>query len=90
MHPEYPCAHCSQASSMASVLEAVIGSADIPEVAITRPTAPGVTHRWTNLRAFVAEVSEHAFGLASITVSRRVSERIWAARSVGNALSRNQ
>jgi PAP2 superfamily len=58
MHPEYPCAHCSQASSMASVLEAVIGTADIPEVAITSPTAPGVTHRWTNLRAFVAEVSE--------------------------------
>jgi len=58
MHPEYPCAHCSQASSMASVLEAVLGSADIPEVAISSPTAPGVTHRWTNLRAFVAEVSE--------------------------------
>lgn len=58
MHPEYPCAHCSQASSMASVLEAVIGTADIPEIAITSPTAPGVTHRWTNLRTFVAEVSE--------------------------------
>ena len=58
MHPEYPRAHCSQASSMASVLKAVIGSADIPEVAMTSPTAPGVTHRWTNLRAFVAEVSE--------------------------------
>jgi hypothetical protein len=58
MHPEYPCAHCSQASSMASVLEAIIGSADIPEVAMTSPTEPGVTHRWTNLRSFVAEVSE--------------------------------
>jgi hypothetical protein len=58
MHPEYPCAHCSQASSMASILEAVIGSADIPEVAMTSPTAPGVTHRWTNLRSFVTEVSE--------------------------------
>ena len=28
---------------MASVLEAVIGTPDIPEVAITSPTAPGVT-----------------------------------------------
>ena len=43
---------------MASVLEAVIGTPEIPEVAITSPTAPGVTHRWTNLRAFVTEVSE--------------------------------
>jgi hypothetical protein len=36
----------------------VFGSADIPEVSITSPTAPGVTHRWTNLRTFVDEVSE--------------------------------
>ena len=43
---------------MCAVLEAVFGSADIPEVAMTSPTAPGVTHRWTNLRAFVTEVSE--------------------------------
>jgi len=43
---------------MASVLEAVIGTPEIPEVAITSPTAPGVTHRWTNLRTFVTEVSE--------------------------------
>ena len=58
MHPEYPCAHCILAASMASVLEAVIGTPEIPEVAITSPTAPGVTHRSTNLRAFVTEVSE--------------------------------
>jgi hypothetical protein len=58
LHPEYPCAHCSQASSMASVLEAVFGTADIPEAAMNSPTHPGVTHRWTNLRAFVTEVSE--------------------------------
>jgi hypothetical protein len=58
MHPEYPCAHCIQAASMASVLEAVIGTPEIPEVAITSPTAPGATHRWTDLRAFVTEVSE--------------------------------
>jgi hypothetical protein len=57
-HPEYPCAHCIQAASMASVLEAVIGTPEIREVAITSPTAPGVTLRWSNLRAFVTEVSE--------------------------------
>jgi hypothetical protein len=42
---------------MCAVLEAVIGTADIPEVSMTSPTAPGVTRRWTNLRTFVAEVS---------------------------------
>jgi hypothetical protein len=57
MHPEYPCAHCIAAATMCAVLEAVIGTADIPEVSMTSPTAPGVTRRWTNLRTFVAEVS---------------------------------
>ena len=58
MHPEYPCAHCISAATMCAVLEEVLGTAEIPEVSMTSPTAPGVTHRWTNLRAFVTEVSE--------------------------------
>lgn len=58
MHPEYPCAHCIQAASMCAVLEAVIGTPEIAEVTMTSPTAPGVTRRWTDLRAFVKEVSE--------------------------------
>jgi hypothetical protein len=57
MHPEYPCAHCVAAASMCAVLEAVIGTAEIPEVAMSSATAPGVTRRWTNLGDFVAEVS---------------------------------
>jgi hypothetical protein len=43
---------------MATVIEAVLGSADIQEVAVTSQTVPGVTHRWTNLRSLVTEVSE--------------------------------
>jgi hypothetical protein len=58
MHPEYPCAHCIASASLAGVVQTVFGSADIPEVSITSPTAPGVTHRWTNVRAFADEVSE--------------------------------
>jgi hypothetical protein len=58
MHPEYPCAHCIVSASTAGVVMGLFGSADVPEFAITSPTAPGVTHRWTNLRAFVDEVSE--------------------------------
>jgi hypothetical protein len=57
MHPEYPCAHCILSGSVAGVVKAVLGTADIPEVAMTSPMAPGVTHRWTNLQAFTQEVA---------------------------------
>jgi hypothetical protein len=57
MHPEYPCAHCVQAGAVAGVVKAVLGTEDIPEIATTSPTAPGVTRRWTNMTAFTDEVS---------------------------------
>jgi len=57
MHPEYPCAHCIISGAVASAIEAALGTADIPEVAMTSPTAPGVTHRWTNIRVYNDEVS---------------------------------
>src|SRR6516162_5743534 len=63
MHPEYPCAHCIQSGSVAGVVKAVFGSMDIPEIAMTSPTAPGVTRRWTNMTALADEIA---------------SARIWA------------
>jgi hypothetical protein len=57
MHPEYPCAHCIQAGAAAAVIESLLGSADIPEVSVTSTTAPGVTHRWTNLGVFSDEIA---------------------------------
>ena len=57
MHPEYPCAHCIVSSAVASAIESILGTADIPEVAMTSPTAPGVTHRWTNLNDYANEVA---------------------------------
>jgi hypothetical protein len=57
MHPEYPCAHCILSGSVSGVIKAVLGTEDIPEIAITSPTAPGVTHRFTNLTAFTDEVA---------------------------------
>ena len=57
MHPEYPCAHCIQSGSVAGVVKAVLGTMDIPEIAMTSPTAPGVTHRWTNMTALTEEVA---------------------------------
>jgi hypothetical protein len=58
MHPEYPCAHCVVSGAVASAIEGALGTADIPEVAMTSSTAPGVTHRWTNIRAYNDEVSQ--------------------------------
>ena len=40
MHPEYPCAHCISSAAVATVIEGVLGSAEVPEVAMTSATAP--------------------------------------------------
>jgi hypothetical protein len=58
MHPEYPCAHCICGAALAAVVETAFGSAKVPEVSMTSPTAPGITHRWTNVWALANEVSE--------------------------------
>lgn len=57
MHPEYPCAHCILSGAVAGVVKAALGTEEIPEIAMTSPTAPGVTHRWTNMAAFTEEVA---------------------------------
>jgi hypothetical protein len=58
MHPEYPCAHCITSVAFVSVVEAVFGSADVPELSMTSVTAPGVTHHWNNMWAYAKEVAE--------------------------------
>jgi hypothetical protein len=57
LHPEYPCAHCIVSSAVAAVIRSVLGSEDIPEVAMTSSFSPGVTHRFTSLRAYAEEVA---------------------------------
>jgi hypothetical protein len=57
MHPEYPCAHCILSGTVAGVVKTVLGTEDIPEIAITSATTPGVTHRWANMTAFTEEVA---------------------------------
>jgi len=57
MHPEYPCSHCIQSGTVAGIIKAELGSGDIPEIAMTSPTAPGVTHRFTNMWAYTEEVA---------------------------------
>ena len=57
MHPEYPCAHCVVSGGVAAAVETALGTAEIPEVTMTSTMAPGVTHRFTNIRAYNDEVS---------------------------------
>lgn len=58
LHPEYPCAHCIITGAMAGAITAILGTDEIPESELVSPTAPGVTHRYTNLHTFNNEVSE--------------------------------
>ena len=57
MHPEYPCAHCILSGTISGVIKTALGTEDIPEIAITSTTAPGMTHRFTNMTAFADEVA---------------------------------
>jgi hypothetical protein len=57
MHPEYPCAHCILSGTVAGIVRTSLGTTDVPEIATTSPTAPGVTHRWTSVTAFAEEVA---------------------------------
>jgi hypothetical protein len=57
LHPEYPCAHCIISAAIAASIDKMLGTSEIPEVVVTTPTAPGVTHRFTNLNDLVEEVS---------------------------------
>ena len=55
MHPEYPCAHCILSGAARTVLESL--GEPLPELSLTSPTAPGVTHHWSNLDDFTTEVA---------------------------------
>lgn len=57
MHPEYPCAHCILASSIATVLQAAIGANATPLLTTTSPTAKGAARSWAKIEDFVQEVA---------------------------------
>jgi hypothetical protein len=57
LHPEYPCAHCIVSGAVTTVIANVLGTTDIPEVAIGTPTAPGVTHRFRNTNDIAQEIA---------------------------------
>jgi hypothetical protein len=89
LHPEYPCAHCVQSSTAAAVIQGLLGSDEIPEVALTSPFVPGVTHRFTNLRAFTDEVANARIYAGfhyrfSTIAGREMGEKIgaWTVESI--------
>src|SRR6266850_4825276 len=57
MHPEYPCAHCIVAASAGTVMQAFFGTGNVPEISLSTPTMPGVTHRWTRIEDYIEEPS---------------------------------
>ena len=82
MHPEYPCAHCISAGAVAAVLEAEFGTGRVAPIAMTSPTAPGVTRRWERIADYATEV-DHAriWGGIHYRNSTEVGERM--GRGIG-------
>jgi hypothetical protein len=58
LHPEYPCAHCVIAATIAAVIRAEAGRGPLPTLKTISNTAPGVTRQWTRTEDVVKEVSE--------------------------------
>ena len=82
MHPEYPCAHCIASASLAGVVEAVFGTAEMPEVAIDEPDrCPASPTAGPTCARSPTRCRKRASGPASTTASRPASARTWAARS---------
>ena len=57
MHPEYPCAHCTVAGAVGSVLLAELGGAAAPPLSTSSSTAQGAVRRWSKVEDFIQEVS---------------------------------
>jgi hypothetical protein len=57
VQPEYPCAHCIVAATIAAVIRIEVGSEPLPELSSTSNTAPGVTRRWTRTEDLELEVA---------------------------------
>jgi hypothetical protein len=57
MHPEYPCAHCILSGAAAALIASQAAGQPLPDLSLTSPTAPGVTHHWSSLEDFTTEVA---------------------------------
>lgn len=58
MHPEYPCAHCILASTVATVLKAEARQGPLPMLNTTSATLPGTVRQWSSPDDFMHEVAQ--------------------------------
>jgi hypothetical protein len=56
MHPEYPCAHCTVAAAVGTVLQAEIGTGAMPTLVTTSYLVKGPARTWKTIDDFVREV----------------------------------
>jgi hypothetical protein len=56
MHPEYPCAHCITSAAVSAVMQGLVGD-EVSEISLISASVPGVTRKWTRLRAYNEEVA---------------------------------
>jgi hypothetical protein len=57
IQPEYPCAHCMIASTIATIIRLDVGAAPLPVLSTVSNTLPGITRHWTRTEDLVQEVS---------------------------------
>jgi hypothetical protein len=93
LHPEYPCAHCVMASTIAVVIRADLGGDALPTLMSRSNTAPGVTRRWMRTEDVVKEVSEARIldGVHyrnSAEVGNRMGEQVGALVAAAYGLTR--
>ncbi len=75
LHPEYPSAHSILAAAVGTVLRAEVGAARMPLLSTSSPTAKGATRQWTQVDAFVREVSDaRVFGGIHFRAATRAGE----------------
>ena len=57
IQPEYPCAHCMIAATIATIIAIENGTDPLPTLSSISNTLPGVTRHWTRTEEVVQEVS---------------------------------
>jgi hypothetical protein len=57
IQPEYPCAHCMIAATIATIIRIENGNDPLPPLSSVSNTLPGVTRHWTRTEELVQEVS---------------------------------
>jgi hypothetical protein len=57
IQPEYPCAHCMIAATIAAIIRIELGNDPLPTLSTVSNTLPGIRRQWTRTEEVVQEVS---------------------------------